>query len=81
MPVTKKGRVYNTSEWRRLVAACRVRDGGCVKRGGAYGPCKGRLSGQHVIPERRAPHLALDPRNVVTLCARHHGLEDGGRRY
>lgn len=79
MPVRKKGRVYNTEEWRRTCARVKARDGGCRLR--ADGTCRGRLTVQHVIAERVAPHLALDERNLVTLCASHHGRMDGGRRY
>lgn len=79
MPVRKKGKVYNTQAWRRVCVEVKARDGGCRKRG--LGGCRGRLTVQHVIPERVAPHLALDPRNLITLCAGHHGEEDGGIRY
>lgn len=81
MPISKTGSVYNTREWRRVCEVARARDGGCRKRGGAFGPCRGRLTGQHVIPVRVRPDLALDVRNVITLCASHHGRDDGGRRY
>lgn len=83
MPVYKRGKVYNTAAWRRVCTLVRARDGGCVKRfrPDIFGLCRGRLTVQHKIPSRVAPHLALDPRNLMTLCASHHGKEDGGRRY
>lgn len=79
MPVGKRGSVYNTQEWRRVCALVRERDGNRCRL--ADGTCRGRLTIQHVTPVRVAPHLALSPMNLVTLCASHHGREDGGRRY
>lgn len=76
MTIKKTGRVYNTNEWRRVRTAIIHRDGCCRLCG-----TTSRLTVQHRVPERVAPHLALDPGNLITLCARCHGRQDGGRRY
>jgi len=73
----RAGTVYATQEWRRVRRTILERDGHACRLCGA----RDRLTVQHRVPYRVAPHLALDPGNLVTLCARCHGRQDGGRRY
>lgn len=79
--IQKKGTIYNTQEWRRLCEQIKERDGFRCRQGHGGPECRGRLTVQHIIPARVAPHLALSPMNLVTLCQSHHGKMDGGRRY
>lgn len=65
---------YGTPEWKRTRAIVRQRDGACVMCGS-----RDRLSVDHIIPRRDAPHLAFELSNLRTLCASCHGRRDGAR--
>jgi 5-methylcytosine-specific restriction protein A len=84
VPIRKKGTIYNTQAWRRLCAQIKTRDGYRCRQCGAAGTQIGgraRLTVQHLVAALVAPHLALSPMNLVTLCDVCHGKMDGGRRY
>ena len=56
--------VYGSAGWRKLSLAVTRGATGCHWCGARAV----ELTGDHVTPVRAAPHLALDPSNVVAAC-------------
>lgn len=55
---------YTSTEWRKTRAAILARDGHtCTLCGSSE-----RLQVDHITPRTAAPHLALEPSNLRTLC-------------
>jgi 5-methylcytosine-specific restriction endonuclease McrA len=56
--------LYSSGAWQRLRRAVVQSASGChwCRRSGV------RLSADHIVTVRTAPHLALDPSNVVASC-------------
>lgn len=84
MPVRKAGTVYATQAWKKLCVQIKERDGYRCRECGMPGRQIGGvrvLTVQHINAVRVAPHLALAPMNLITLCNKCHGKQDGGRRY
>ena len=58
---------YNTPQWIAIRKFVRKRDKGICQRCGLQG-----RHVDHIIPRRKAPHLALDPGNLQLLCVNCH---------
>ena len=68
----RQDKFYDTAAWRTLRKQILARDGyRCVVCGAALG--KGQYRIDHIIPMKQAPHLALEPRNLRSLCSRCDG--------
>lgn len=85
-----KGSIYASSTWKRgefRKAALAQTAGRCAKCGvrgkTASPPGEATISLAHRIPEavRLQLRRPLTPADVIPLCLRCHGKEDGGRRY
>lgn len=63
---------YKSREWHRLRMKAIKRDGYQCRHCGANVRGKGLAHVDHVIARRKAPELALDLRNLETLCSTCH---------
>ena len=68
----KRRKVYDDPRWREVRALVIQRDGMCRLCGATA-----RLTVQHMNPAADDMEAALDPANLVTLCAPCHGRVDG----
>ena len=70
---------YDSAAWRTLRRQIVTRDGHrCTVCGVALG--KGQHRVDHIVPMKEAPHLALVPSNLRTLCATCDNNHRGFRR-
>lgn len=67
--------VYRSREWKAVRLRVIQRDGGTCRLCGT----DQRLTVHHIRPAADDMAAALDPDNLVTLCARCHGMVDGGK--
>ena len=70
---------YNSAVWKRLTAYIYERDKGLCQRCGKF--VHGRdAHSHHVIPVREAPHLKLEPTNIILLCNNCHVIVENELR-
>jgi 5-methylcytosine-specific restriction enzyme A len=65
---------WNSTAWRNVRELVLRRDNFTCAWCGRYDPTRRRnMQAHHVQGIAKAPQLALDPRNLITLCASCHG--------
>ena len=72
---------YTSPEWRAVREHVRSRDGHrCSVARLIGGDCSARLDVHHLQSIEERPDLALDPDNLLTVCASHHPTLEAVRR-
>lgn len=82
---SRPGTIYQTHRWRNRIRREVLKRAGfrcqsCHAPGREIGGTA-TLTVAHIVPARKAPHLAEALHNLKALCRPCHGREDGGRRY
>jgi len=68
-------RFYTSTAWRKARNTARQRDAACTQCGTTT-----HLTVHHIIPIKQAPHRALDPDNLTTLCTTCHAHTSNKQR-
>lgn len=68
-------RPRNDAQWRRECLA--ARGYGCRAAGAGYGPCKGPVQVDHVMPRAQGGPSVVE--NGLPLCEEHHGMKTASR--
>jgi 5-methylcytosine-specific restriction protein A len=73
---------YRSQEWTDLRNRVLARDGRRCSVGSLLGGgCSTRLHVHHLQPLGKRPDLALDEKNLVTVCSRHHPMLEAFRLF